>query len=164
MQESIKRIVEKVNFEQKPRFSSFLNKCMKISWDSATNVYSSHENVLFITDVFFEGLSKFSNSLPKDVKISRGVETLLIIFEELGFDIEPEEAFIFFHLRDLGKFKIKEDKLKNELKSLWGIHKDHFLDDSDYKGALKNLIRANLIEYRKGTIGMSKEIIIIYKR
>lgn len=164
MQEIVKNILEKVSFEQKSRFSTFLNKSLSISYDTPTNTYSSHENVLFITDVFFQGLSKFSNCLPKDQKVIKGVETLLILFEELGFDISPQEAFIFFHLRSLGKFKIKEDKLKNELKSLWGIHKNFYLDESEFKGCLKHLMKSNLIEYKKGTISIRQEIIIIYKR
>jgi hypothetical protein len=163
MQETIENIVEKVSFDKKEKFATFLNRCIMASTDTAKSTYAIHENVLFKTDVFFEGLAKFLNEVTKDKKLPLGVETLAIVFDELGFDLDKEDAFLLYHLRDLGKFKIKDTKLKQELKGLWGQYKEYALDDQDFSHALKALMRIGIIEYRRGNLSLKQQIIISYK-
>ena len=85
------------------------------------------------------------------------------IFRDRIFDVEKEDSFIIYHLRNLGKFKIREAKLKEELKGLWGEHKDYVLTDQEFARTLKVLMRMGIIEYRKGNLTLKKEMIIRYK-
>ena len=154
MQEIIQEITEKSQFTQKDKFAKFLYKCIKISKDYTGS------SVLFKINIFFDSLAKMSNSLPKDQKLLAGVETLSIVFDALGFGIEPEEAFVLYHLRDLGKFKIKESKLKEQLAQPWKQHKEYALNDHDYTLTIKALTRMGLIEHKKGNLNLKLDIII----
>ena len=164
MQETIQNIIERVNFEKKDNFSRFLYACIKDSHDTAKSTYAIHNNILFKTAVFFEGLAKVSNEVPKEKKLLLGVETLVIVFDELGIEIEKEDAFILFHLRDLGKFKIKDKKLLAQLKGPWGQYKEFALEDADFSHSLKGLRKAGIINYRKGSVSLEQNIVISYKK
>ena len=157
MREIIQGILEKVELENKETFSKFLYKCIKQS--------KEHTSVtqIFRINLFFAGLEKFANTLPKDKRFLFGVTTLEAILAELGFAIEPEEAFVLYQLRDLGKFKIKDSKLYEQLKAPWGLYKDYALTPQDFTLTIKALRRMALIEYRKGSLNLKENITITYK-
>ena len=115
-------------------------------------------------DELFKGFRDFQNFYGRDKKYRAAVHALSIIFEELGIEIEPEECFILYHPKDLGKFRKKTD-LKKELKDLWSQHpyKEYTLDDGDFSACLKSMMRSNLIDYRKGNLHSRRSVIIRYK-
>lgn len=164
MQETIDSIVEKTNFSKKQLYSEFLRKCIHESNDSTRSTYAVHENVAFKLDAFFKGFSSFINEFGKDKKYEAGVEALSKICEELGIDMDKEECFILFHLRDLGKFRMKESKLLEELQTLWkSQYKEYAMIDQDFSHALKSLMRKKFIDYRRGNLHLNPTVIIRYR-
>lgn len=164
MQESIDRIVEKLEFKNPEKFGQLLSKCIVVSEDSSKSSYAVHENVQFKLDVFFKGFSPWNNAFGKEKKYESGVAALSTIFDELGVEVEKSECFILFHIRDLGKFRMREDKLKNELIPLWKSGYKHYaLEDGDFSYAIKNLMRNKLIDYRRGNLHLKPSVIIRYK-
>ena len=163
MEETIDAILEKIEFEKKDLFKILIQKCIHESSDSTISSYATHPNVIFKTEVFFKGFPTFINEFGKDKKYVAGVHALMVILEELGIEIEKEECFILFHIRNAGKFKIKETKLLEELKSEWARHKEYKLENQDFSYALKNLMRIKLIDYRKGNLQLKPNILIRYR-
>ena len=163
MKETIENIMENIKFSKKQNFEKFLNTCLHYSGDSSESTYSVHKNVVFKIDTFFKGFSSFINEFGKDKKYEAGVHAIKTICYELAIDIDEEECFIFFHLRDLGKFRMKESKLHDELKSLWGNYPQYKLSDQDFSYALKSLMRKKFIEYRKGNLHLKTSMIIRYR-
>lgn len=163
MQETFDKIIERVNFVNKDKLPRFLDQCIRESTDTSKSTYAIHENVLFMLDAFYIGLQKVMNDVPKSDRLRLGVETLMIIFEELGHEIEKEDAFILYHLRDQGKFRLKESKLRDQLKNAWGEHKEYRLEDQDLSKALKEMMRMGIIDYRKGSLTVKPNVIIRYK-
>ncbi|MBK24661.1 MAG: hypothetical protein CME70_11755 [Halobacteriovorax sp.] len=163
MQETIEAILERVELNKKDNLAKWLGRAISVSDDSTTRTTQTYQNILFKTDVFFEGLNQALNETVKEEKLLTGVGLVEIVLDELGFEIEKEDAFIVYHLRDLGKFKITDKKLKEQLKGLWGQHKDYALDDQEFARTLKHLMRMGLLDFRKGNMTMKKSVIIRYK-
>ena len=164
MQETIENIVDKIEFSKKQLFGEMLAKCLHYSGDSSESTYAVHKNVVFKLDTFFKSFSSFINEFGKDKKYLAGVHALSIICEELAIDIDDEECFILFHLRDLGKFRMKESKLHTELKALWKTYPEFELGDQDFSHALKSLMRKKFIDYRRGNLQLRPSVIIRYRR
>lgn len=164
MQESIDRIVEKLNFKNSDKFGILLSKSIKVSGDSTKSTYAVHDNILLKLDVLFKGFSPWNNEFGKEKKYESGVEALSAIFEELGVEVDKSECFILFHIRELGKFRMREDKLKAELIPLWkSAYKHYALEDGDFSYAIKNLMRLKLIDYRRGNLHLKPSVILRYK-
>lgn len=163
MQETIEAILERVELNKKDNLAKWLGRAISVSDDSTIRTTQTHQNILFKTDVFFEGLNQALNETVKEERLLTGVGLVEIVLDELGFEIEKEDAFIVYHLRDLGKFKITDKKLKEQLKGLWGQHKDYALDDQEFARTLKHLMRMGLLDFRKGNMTMKKSVIIRYK-
>lgn len=163
MQETIENILERVELNKKDKLAVWLGRCIKTSDDSCKRTTATHDNVLFKMDVFFEGLAKSLNETVKEKKLLVGVEILEVVLDELGFEIEKEDAFLIYHLRDLGKFKITDKKLKEQLKGMWGQYKDYVLTDQEFSRTLKILMKMGLIDFRKGNLTLKKEVLIRYK-
>ncbi|WP_127716827.1 hypothetical protein [Halobacteriovorax sp. HLS] len=164
MQEIIEEIVEKIDIARKDKLTRLLNDCIKVSKDTQTSTYADHDNVLFKLDLFFPGFEKISNDITKDKRLPIGVQALYTIFWALGLEIDQEEAFILYHLRNQGKFRLKEEKLKKDLKGMWGQHKEFALEDQDFSHALKSMMRMGIIDYRKGNLSLKKGVLITYRR
>jgi len=163
MEETIENIVEKVEFSKKELFGEFLAKCIHVSNDSTKSTYAIHDNMAFKVNEFFKGFNSFQNEYGRDKKYLAGVEALMAICEELGVDIDKEECFILYHLRDLGKFRMKETKLYDELQKEWQRHKDFALEKQDFSYALKSLMKKDFITYRRGNLYLNPTIIIRYR-
>ena len=155
--------MENIEFSKKQLFSEFLGKCLHYSDDSSESSYAVHRNVVFKLDTFFKGFSSFINEFGKDKKYKAGVHALQCICTELAVDLDDEECFILFHLRDLGKFRMRESKLKDELTNLWAQYPEYKLSDLDFSYALKSLMRKKFIDYRKGNLGVKTSLIIRYR-
>ena len=86
-----------------------------------------------------------------------------IVAEQLGVELDKEECFILFHIRDIGKFRLKEAKLKSEMTILWREYKEYALCDQDFSYALKSLMKKKFIEYRRGSIQLNPNVIYRYR-
>ena len=163
MEETIENIVEKVDFSKKQLFGEFLARCISVSNDSTKSTYAIHDNMSFRLGEFYKGFVSFQNEYGKENKYLAGVDALMAICEELGVDIEKEECFILYHLRDLGKFRMKETKLFDELQKQWQKHKDFELDKQDFSYALRSLMKMKFIDYRRGNLHVNPSIIFRYR-
>ena len=162
MQEIINNIVVKLPFEKKDKVVQLLSRCIKESLDSGKRTTATYENVVVMVEPLLDALSKFLNDVPKANKLPFGVESVFIIFNELGLEIDQEDAFFIYHLRDLGKFKIRGTKLKQELDILWKEHKEFILTEQEFARTMKVLMRMGILDYRKGNLTLKNEITIRY--
>ena len=163
IKEIIHNIAESAKFKNKDAFKEFLAKCIHLSNDSAKSTYAIHENLVFKVDTFFKEFAPFKNEFGKDKIYEAGVEAFNSIFEELGIDLSKEECFLLYHLRDAGKFRIKESVLLEEVKKLWQKYPDYTLGPQDFSYGLKELMRKKLIDYRRGNLYLKPSIIIRYR-
>lgn len=163
MQEVIEAIVKRTSFEKKDLFAAHLAKCFQQIKEYDDEYNEKFDKVLFKLDILFKGFSPFINEFGKSKKYLAGVSALDVICDELGVEMDPSECFILFHLRDLGKFKIREAKLHLELKSLWGQYKEYRLDDGEFSYALKSMMRKKFINYRKGNLSVNPSVLLSYR-
>ena len=163
MNETYENICEKIAFNRKDEFHKLLTKSIHVSNDSGKSTYAVHDNVIFKMNVFFKGFSPFHNEIAKGKSYEAGVHALSVIFEELAVEVEKEECFILFHIRNLGKFRLREDKLLKELKDKWHEYKAYTIPDQEFTRALKNMMRTGLIDYRKGNLHLKPSLLIRYK-
>jgi hypothetical protein len=164
IEQSISNICDKANFQRKSIFSNLLTKSLHISNDSTISTYAVHNNLILKMNTLFEGFSPIVREFGKENQYLAGVIALHATFEELGIEVDKEECFILYHMRTLGKFKIRESKLKEELTVLWKRYKEYALEDQDFSYCLKNLMRNKLIDYRKGNLQLKQSVIIRYRR
>lgn len=165
MPEDIESILENIPFEQKELFLTLLQKSIHIYRDPSEDLELENPNIIFKLDVFFKGFSPFNNELGKNRKYDAGVTALMLICEQLGVEITKEECFILFHIKDLGKFRLREDKLRGELEELWkGPYKDYKLEGHDFSYALKDLMRSKFINYRKGNLHLNPSVHLRYRK
>lgn len=164
VEQIIENLLETIPFKRKELFSEHLQKCLHVSNYSEGRTFNYNEFVTFKVDSFFKGFGPFQSEYGKNRAYQAGVEALRTISEEFGLELEEAECFIWFHLRKLGKFKVKEDVLRAELKAVWKEYQEYALDDQDLSYALKNLMRSKCIDYRKRNIQLKKTLIIRYRQ
>ena len=164
MPEDIENIIAKINFEKKEEFKLLLEKSIHVSTDSSNDELLKNPNIIFKMDTFFKGFPLFINEFGKDKKYEAGSHALMTIFEVLGVEIEKQDCFILFHIRDLGKFRIREEKLYKELDEVWTKYRDFRLEPLDFSYALKDLMRKKLIGYRRANITTSPSVLIRYRK
>lgn len=153
MEEMIERIIEKVDLKNSVNFGYLIKNSIKL-------IEESNSLIEFKLDRFFQGSGVITNECGKAHTYDVGVLTLKVIFEELHLDISDNECFILFHLRGLGKFKVKESKLLQELKVLWAQYPKYKLTDSELSSALKDLSNSDFISYRKSTVQLNKSVMV----
>jgi hypothetical protein len=163
MQEVVENILEKLDYENKDKLSALLYKVIEEVRFDEEEPYPIYKEVLIRLDILFDGFSPWINNYGKDKKYESGVEILGLICEELGIEVEKSECFILFHLRDLGKFKMRESKLINDLRPIWGQYKHYKLEDGEFSYALKCLMRNKLIHYRKGNLQLNQTVLVRIK-
>jgi hypothetical protein len=163
MEDTIQNILEKIEFSKKESFGKLLEKTLGIAHKDTKSTYAIHENVVFRVNELFKGFSSYINEFGKDKKYEAGVHALKTICDEIAVEIEKEECFILFHLRDLGKFRKKESDLFKELSDLWHNYPDYRMEKTDLTYALKNLMRMKFITYRRGNLYLNQNIIVRYR-
>lgn len=165
MPEDIDNIIANIKFEKKEEFKLLLEKSIHVSTDSSNDEILKNPNIIFKMDTFFKGFPLFINEMGKDKKYVAGVHALMTIFEQLGVEIEEQDCFILFHVRNLGKYRIREEKLYQELLDLWASpYKKFKLESLDFSYALKDLMRKKLIGYRRCNITMLPNVLIRYRK
>jgi hypothetical protein len=165
VQEMIENIVEKSAISKKVVYASHLKKCIQEFHEvEGERVDPRFHKVIFKLNDFFKGFSPFIHEYGKEKKYEAGVEALQKICDELGLEVDENECFVLFHLRDLGKFRMKESKLHQELKALWKkTYKDYEIGDVEFSRVLRNLRDEKLIKYRRGNMSLCQNIILKYK-
>lgn len=155
-------IFEKVDFTAMDKFEALIGKTISraiIKSEDNPNVVS----VSFKCAELFQGITQFANSKGKDQTLILGTETILKVTDALQFELDESEAFILYHIRNLGKFRKREAELLAELKNLWKQFPQFALEDREYSRALKSLMRDKFIQYRKGNIHLNPSFIIRYR-
>jgi hypothetical protein len=122
-----------------------------------------------MADIHFQ-ISKFLKDLPKSINgikrsqlYAKGADLLCLILNTLDVEVTKQECFIFFHLRELGKFRTKEDIVFKELKSEWGMHRDYVLELDEFLEAIRELKNHGLIGHKRGTITLNDATVFRYK-
>ena len=164
MNETIENIMNRISFRRKDDFRKHLLKCIHTSTNTKMVSHEEHENVIFKLLVFLQEFTPFLYEHGKEKKYLSGVEALLITIEELGYEIEKEDVFVLFHLREHGRFKVKESKLKEELELLWKSYPEFKLEGNELSYTLKDLMRKKLINYRKGNLEINPNVLIRYRQ
>lgn len=164
MLEVVAEIKEKITFTKKDAFAKHLNRCIEFINESEHGTAGNFSSVVFKMEDFFKGFSPFISEHGKNRKYESGVEALSLIFDELGVDVDKKECFVLFHIRSLGKFKIKETKLYDELKGLYGEYKEYKLEEKELSYALRSLMKKKFINYRKGNIQVNPNALFRYKK
>lgn len=164
MEEIVERISDNLTFKHQDKFKDLLFKNLKVADDAEKSTYAIHDNLKFNFHDFFIGFKHFENELGKDKKYTCAIDVLKEITDELGFEFEDSHLFVLYHLKDLGKFKIRESKLYSDLETVWskGYH-SYKLEVNDLTYVLKDLMRAKFIEYRKANISMNKTILVRFR-
>lgn len=164
MEEIIDRICEKLDFKKQDKLKDLIFKSLKVADDAEKSTYAVYDNLKFNFHDFFIAFKEFENELGKDKKYNCAVMVLKEITDELGFEFEDNHLFVLYHLKDLGKFKIRESKLYSDLETVWskGYH-TYKLEVNNLTYILKDLMRAKFIEYRKGNIAMNKTILVRFR-
>ena len=164
MPEDIENIVANITFEKKEEFKLLLERSIHVSKDSSNDELLENPNLIFKLDAFFKGFPLFINEMGREKRYDAGTHALMTILNQLGVDIEKEDCFILFHVRELGKFRIREEKLFKELTELWARYKDYKLEPNDFSYALKDLMRKKLIGYRRGNVTLNESVLIRYRK
>lgn len=159
----IDKLVEAIPVTKKDPLKKLLRKTVRLSKDSTVSTYSIYPNILFLSVEFLKGLTPLLQEFGKNNEYTEASKAFCLICEELGIDIEKEEAFILYHMRNLGKFRTREEDLYKEMIKKWQVYNDFKLDQVDFAHAMKGLMRLDLVHYRRRNISLNTQIIIRYR-
>lgn len=155
-------ILDKIDLKKDKALSWLLDDC--INTRTALNTMPGEEGVFeFKYQKFLKEYAASLNGVSKSDFNKTAVDILVTIFDEFDINVSPEEAFIIFNLKDLGKFRTKDKKLLNDLKGFWGTHKEYALEDSDFNETLRELKNVGLIDFRRGAITLPENLVIKLK-
>lgn len=157
-----KAVEDKLCFHEK-HLQRLLNTTVSVVSDSVEEKGQEMADVQFQITKFFKELPKSINGIKRSELYAKGADLLCLIFNTLDVETTKEECFVLFHLRELGKFRTKEDIVFKELKSEWEIHKEYVLDEPDFLEAVRELKNHGLIGHRRGTITLNEATVFRYK-
>lgn len=167
MNETLLEIVETamerklVHNEQK--LSRLLTKSFSVVKESIEEKGEDMADVHFKIAPFFKEIDGVMHGVKHSKLYGNAAELLYLLFTKLSVEVEKEELFIWFHFRDLGKFRKKDDKAFEELKGEWGVHKDYKMDRSDFDYALIQLKNHGILNIRRGSITIPETTVFRYK-
>lgn len=109
---------------------------------------------------FLRGLAPLVSELNQ--KRAMEVKLLMIqtLFDHWDYSLSLVECFVIYNLKDLGRFRLKEDKLFNQLMEQWSSYPDYKVERSDLKQILKDLKNLKVIELRRGTVLFASSMIL----
>jgi len=167
MNEKINKIVEyavenKLITNEK-NFKRLVSKSFSLIKDSVKEKGEELADLHFKVMSFTKDFPACFNGVNRSELYKNAAEVLYFMFNELSIEVEKEECFIFFHFRELGKFRMKEDKVFEELKSEWAIHRDYEMPKADYEYALRQLKNHGLIGLRRGAITLTDTTVFRFK-
>jgi hypothetical protein len=140
-----------------------LNHSFELIADSVEEKGADMANIQFHIARFLKDLPKSINGIKRSELYGKGADLLCLCLNTLNVEITKEECFVFFHLRELGKFRTKEDIVFKELKSEWGLHRDYALEEDDFYEAVRELKNHGLIGHKRGTITLNDATVFRYK-
>lgn len=109
---------------------------------------------------FLRGLRPLVSEYKKKEAMEAITKIISTLFGIWDYDFTESESFVLHHLRDMGKFRIKDDKLYAQLQSEWGEYKEYFLEKNEFKQVLKDFKNLKLLEYRKGTVIFNTSVVL----
>ncbi len=109
---------------------------------------------------FLNGLKEVVNHIPKKEKIPKIINLILLTFASVNFVLDEKEAFVLYHLRDLGKFRLKDEKLFHKLEESMHLHPEYKLELTELRNILKELKNIKLLNYRRGTTTINTSIMV----
>lgn len=102
--------------------------------------------------------------LVSEYKAKEGMDIIVslieIVLKQWGYEMSRPECFVIYQLKDLGKFRIKDDKLFTQLQSEWSQYKDYSMDSEEFKQSLKDLKNIKFIDLRRGAITFNPVVIL----
>ena len=167
MNESIIEIIE-IAMERKlclneKKLTRLLNKNFTVVKDSIEDKGEDFADILFNVGPFCKEIDAVMHGVKHSVLFANAAELLHLMFTKLSIEISKEECFVWFFLRDLGKFRTKEDKAFNGLKSEWGMHKEYAMDKADFEVALRELKNHGVLNLRRGAITLPDSCVFRFK-
>ncbi len=152
-------VLEEIELKQENKLSHLYTNSLK-SLGMLNNMKLDTPVLEFKLQIFLKGLESVINEVPKKEKMNTIVKIMQITFEKLGYEVEPNEAYVLYQIRDLGRFRLKDDKLWKDLEKSWGEHPQFRFEKSDYKVILNGLKNIRFIDTRRGSITLGENIII----
>ncbi len=109
---------------------------------------------------FLKGLKALLNEVPANKIPEVVVHILQTCFKHLGIELTDQECFVLYQLRDLGKFRLKDAKLLQDLEKQFGQFPQYKVDKTELKHVLYELKAIKLIDVRRGSITLTEQITI----
>ena len=152
-------ILDKVELKNTVGLSQLITRNIK-----TTSILNSIELDTPVTEIriqhFLRGLKPLVSEFKQKQAMDAIVTVIETLFETWGYEFSRGECFLIYHLKDLGKFRLKDDKFFTQLEGEWKQHKDYVLDQSEFKQSLKDLKNLKFLEYRRGTIIFNSVIVL----
>lgn len=109
---------------------------------------------------FLRGLKPLVSEYKTKEAMDIIVSLIGIVLKQWGYEISKAECFVIYQLKDLGKFRIKDDKLFTQLQAEWSNFKEYTMDSEEYKQSLKDLKNIKFIDLRRGAITFNPVVIL----
>lgn len=109
---------------------------------------------------FLRGLKPLVSEFKKTEAMDAITKIISTLLGQWEYDLSPQECFVLYHIRDLGKFRLKDDKLFAQLQTEWSVHKDYVIDKNELKQILKDFKNIKFIDYRKGTVVFNTTVVL----
>lgn len=144
-------ILEKVEIKNTTGLSSLISQ--NLSSQKRLNSMDLDQAVVELKiQHFLRGL----RPLVSEYKAKEGMDAIVTIirtlFEQWGYEFGPEECFVLYHMKDFGKFRIKDDKFYNDLQTEWSKFNEYRIEKNELKQILTDFKNLKFLEYRRGTI------------
>lgn len=161
--EIIETAMERKLVHNEKKLTRLLNKNFTVVKDSIEEKGEDLADILFNVGPFFKEIDAVMHGVKHSLLYANAAELFFLIFSKLSIEIEKEELFVWFHFRDLGKFRKKDDKAFEELKSEWGMHKDFKMDRDEYDYALRQLKNHGILNLRRGAVTVPDSCVFRFK-
>ena len=153
------KILEKIELKSTVSLSQLITKNFKTermlnSMELATPV------TIFRIQHFLRGLSSIVSEFKKQEAMSAIVKIIQTVFEQWEYEFTEQECFVIYHLKDLGKFRLKDDKFYTQLENEWSTFSIYRMDKSEFEQSLKDLKNLKVIDLRRGTIMFNPTVIL----
>lgn len=145
------KILEKIEIKNEMALSTLLNKNLTLQ-RNLNSMTLEKPVVEFKIQHFLRGLDSIVSEMKKQDAMEAKMLIIQTLFENWDYSLSLPECFVIYQLRDLGKFRLKDDKFMQQLTPLWQSFPDYELDKTELKQSLKDLKNLKVLDYRKGTI------------
>jgi len=116
--------------------------------------------VEFKLQTFFQGLKPILNEIPKKESTRKAIEIIQVTFDVFGFELSLEECAVLYELKELGKFRIKDDKLLADLETAWNDTPELRVGKAEFRQILKDLKNTKIIDLRRHAITLPDHLML----